>query len=97
MNHDSPDASPSSWTVSITRGACLVTLLTRSLKRLARRCRSAVQETGETLVHSLAQEGPLERGLAPHSRILRLENPMGRGAWPATARGVAETWTRLSE
>ena len=25
----------------------------------------------------------------------RLENPMDRGAWRATVRGVAESWTRL--
>ena len=26
-----------------------------------------------------------------------LENPMDRGAWWATAHGVAESWTRLSD
>ena len=26
-----------------------------------------------------------------------LENPMDRGAWWATVRGVAESWTRLSD
>ena len=26
-----------------------------------------------------------------------LENPMDRGAWSATAHGVAKSWTRLSD
>ena len=26
-----------------------------------------------------------------------LENPMGRGAWPATVHEVAKSWTRLSK
>ena len=26
-----------------------------------------------------------------------LENPMDRGAWQATAHGVAKSWTRLSD
>ena len=26
-----------------------------------------------------------------------LENPMDRGAWRATVRGVAKSWTRLSD
>ena len=27
----------------------------------------------------------------------RLENPMDRGVWQATVRGVAKNWTRLSD
>ena len=26
-----------------------------------------------------------------------LENPMDRGAWPATAQGVTKSWTQLSD
>ena len=26
-----------------------------------------------------------------------LKNPMDRGAWPATAHGVAKSWTRLKQ
>ena len=38
----------------------------------------------ETQVRSLGQEDPLEEDM---------ENPMDRGAWPATAQGVTESWT----
>ena len=31
----------------------------------------------------------LEEGMAPHSGILSLENPMDRGAWQATVRRLA--------
>ena len=33
-------------------------------------------------------EDPLEEGMAAHSSILALENPMDRGAWWATVHGV---------
>ena len=38
----------------------------------------------ETQVRSLGQEDPLEEDM---------ENPMDRGAWQATAQGVAKSWT----
>ena len=38
----------------------------------------------ETQVRSLGQEDPLEEDM---------ENPMDRGAWQATAQGVAKRWT----
>ena len=38
-------------------------------------------------------EDPLEKGMAMHSRILALENPMARGAWRAIVHGVAKSWT----
>ena len=41
----------------------------------------------ETWVPPLSQEDPLEEGMAPHSSILALENPMDRGAWWATVHG----------
>ena len=34
--------------------------------------------------------------MATHSSILAWENPMDRGAWRATVRGVPKSWTRLS-
>ena len=52
----------------------------------------------ETWVCSLGWENPLEEGMATHSSILAWRIPMGRGAWQATARGVAkmDTTERLS-
>ena len=35
----------------------------------------------ETQVQSLGQEDPPKKGIATHSSILALENPMDRGAW----------------
>ena len=43
----------------------------------------------ETWVRSLGQED-LEKGLAPHCRILGLENPMDRGAWWAAESDMTE-------
>ena len=45
----------------------------------------------ETWVQSLGQGDPLEKGMEAHSRIL--ENPMDKGAWQATVRGVTKSWT----
>ena len=50
----------------------------------------------ETRVQSLVQEDPLEKGMATHSNILAWRIPMDRGAWRATAHGVAKSWTHLS-
>ena len=41
----------------------------------------AMQEPQETWVQSLGQEDPWEVGMATHSNILALENPMDRGVW----------------
>ena len=38
----------------------------------------------ETQVRSLRWEDALEKGMATHSSIVALENPMDRGAWWAT-------------
>ena len=38
----------------------------------------------EMWVPSLGGEDPLEEGMATHSSISCLENPMDRGAWRAT-------------
>ena len=42
----------------------------------------------ETWVGFLGQEDPLEKGMITHSTCL--ENPMDRGVWQATVRGVAK-------
>ena len=47
----------------------------------------------ETWIWSLGREDPLEEGMATHSSILAWS--MDRGAWRATAHGVAESRTRL--
>ena len=48
----------------------------------------------ETQVQSLSWEDPLEKEMA--TQYSCLENPMDGGAWWATVRGVAKSWTRLS-
>ena len=50
----------------------------------------------ETQVQSLGQEHPLEKGMAVHSSILAWRIPMDRGAQQATAHGITNSWTRLS-
>ena len=42
----------------------------------------------------LGQEHPLEEGMATQIQYPCLENPMDRGAWRATVRGVAKGQTR---
>ena len=64
------------------------TLVTQTVKNLP-----AVQETW---VRSLGWEDPLEEGMATHSSTLAWKIPMDRGAWRATAHGVAKSQTRLS-
>ena len=55
-----------------------------------------MQETQEIQIQSLSWEDPLEEEMATHSIILAWESPMDRGAWWATIRRVAESWTKLS-
>ena len=43
----------------------------------------------QTQVQSLGEEDPLAKGTVTHSSILG--NPTDRGAWQATAHGVAES------
>ena len=50
-----------------------------------------MKETQEMQVQSLGEEDPLEAGMATHSSILAWKNPKDRGAWWATAHGVAES------
>ena len=50
----------------------------------------------ETRVRSLRGEDPQEKAMATHSSILAWRIPW-RGAWQATARGVAKSWTWLSD
>ena len=55
----------------------------------------------ETLVRSLGQEDPPEKGIATQNgtplQYSCLENPMDGGAWWAALHGVAKTWTLLSD
>ena len=50
----------------------------------------------ETQVQSLDQEDPLEKGMEPTPVLLPGE-PMDGGAWWATVRRVAKSWTPLSD
>ena len=45
----------------------------------------------ETQVQSLGREDPLEEEMATHSSIPAWGNPMDRGAWWATVRGVTKS------
>ena len=49
----------------------------------------------ETWIQSLGREDPLQEGMATHSSVHHLENPMGRGTWQARVLGVTKSWTRL--
>ena len=49
----------------------------------------------ETRIQSLGQEDSLQEGMATHSSVLHLENPMDRGAWQARVLGVTKSWTQL--
>ena len=51
----------------------------------------------ETWVWSLVWEDPLKGGMETHSSIFAWRIPMDRGAWQATVRGVAKSWTQLSD
>ena len=48
-------------------------------------------------VQSLGLEDPLEEGMATHSSILALENPMDRGACQGTVHRITESQTRLKQ
>ena len=50
-----------------------------------------------TWVQALGQEDPLENGNGTPLQYSCLENPMDRGAWQATVREVAKSWTRLND
>ena len=45
----------------------------------------------ETWVRSLGQEDPLEKEKATHSSIIAWRIPTNKGAWRATAHGVAKS------
>ena len=51
----------------------------------------------ETQVQSLGEEDPLEKEIATHSSILAWRVRMDRGAWWATVRRVAKSWTQLRD
>ena len=65
------------------------------------RCLSGKDSTRQCSRHEmqvpfLGWEDPLEKGMATHSNILSLENPIDRGAWQAMIHGVTKSWTQLS-
>ena len=45
----------------------------------------------ETQVQSLGREDPLEKRMATNFSTLAWKNPVDRGAWWATVRGVAKS------
>ena len=49
----------------------------------------------DTQVQSPDQEDPLEKEMATQLQYFCLEDPMDRGAWWATVRGIAQSQTRL--
>ena len=49
--------------------------------------------TGKTWIQSLGWEDLLDESMATHSSILAWKIPMDRGAWRATAHGVAKNQT----
>ena len=51
----------------------------------------------ETQVLSLGREGPREKEMATHFRILAWKIPMDRGAWWATVHGVTKSQTQLTD
>ena len=51
---------------------------------------SSTHYTHEMWILSLGWEGPLEEGMATHSSIFTLENPMDRIAWQATIHTVSQ-------
>ena len=54
-----------------------------------------MQKTQEMWFQSLGWEDLLEEGMATHSSIICLENPMDREDWQATVHRVTKTWTQL--
>ena len=50
----------------------------------------------EKQVWSLGQED-LEEGMATHSSVNCLQNPMDREAWQATVHRVEKSWTQLKQ
>ena len=50
-------------------------------------------EMQETWVQSLGWEDPLEKSMAIHSSTFAWRIPMDRGAWWATAHGIAKSRT----
>ena len=55
------------------------------------RIRKNLPAVQETWVRSLGWEDPMKKAMATHFQNSCLENSMDRGAWQATAYGVAES------
>ena len=51
----------------------------------------------DSWVRALGQEDPPGEGNGNPLQYSQLENPMDRGAWQATVRGVTKSWTQLSD
>ena len=51
----------------------------------------------KTEVRSLGWEDSLEKGMATHSSIFCLGNPVDTGAWQSTVHGVIKSWTQLND
>ena len=71
---------------STSLGASLVAQMVKNLPAM-----------GETQVQFLGWGDPLEKEMATHSSVLIWQNPMDRGAWQATVRGVTKSWKQLSD
>ena len=52
---------------------------------------ASARKTRETLVQSVGWEDPLGEGHGNPLQYSWLENPMDRGAWQATVRGIAKS------
>ena len=48
-------------------------------------------------VRSLGQEDPLEEGMATHSSISCLENPINKGVWQAKVHRATKSGTQLKQ
>ena len=86
LDPDSGTEAPllSLWSRFPTRGLLpSVAPGNRTRPSLVQEQEAAVTERGEKL--------PLEKGLAPHPGLLARGNALDRGAWRATAHGVAKS------
>ena len=68
-------------------------LLVRILASLVAQTVKNLLVLQETQDRSLGWEDPLEKKVATHSSILAWRISMDRGAWWATLRGFAKSWT----
>ena len=55
--------------------------------------RESACDAGDAICLIPGSEDPLEEGMATHSSILALGNPLDRGAWRATVHRVSQSQT----